>query len=200
MGVPRQVEQLHSFKHVSNIPRHLFARNCRARQMGIQDISTYTSTVVCIPTVVARVFAMLPRYSKSDQILQNFPGTPVFLHEKWSRTGARQSICHLFFQCNAWQGHGRRLQWTHKGYKHLQTTESQLTSDVQDFQNLQEGKKLKHHESLIYCITLAWFRDIAYHEKPKSCMINHVSDWSRLIAHHCFEGEEGREKGLGWNG
>jgi hypothetical protein len=36
--------------------------------MGLQDITTYTSTVECIPTVVARVIAILPRYSKSDEI------------------------------------------------------------------------------------------------------------------------------------
>jgi hypothetical protein len=88
--------------NASNILRHLLARHCCARQMGIQDISTYTSTVECIPTVVERVIAILSRYSKSDQIFLSFPGIPVFSHEKRSRAGARQSFCQLFFPCNAW--------------------------------------------------------------------------------------------------
>jgi hypothetical protein len=78
MGAPidadlRQLEQLFSFKRVSNILRRLFARICFARQMGMQDISPYTSTVEFIPTVVVRVIAILPRYFKYDQIFQNFP-------------------------------------------------------------------------------------------------------------------------------
>jgi hypothetical protein len=94
------------FKRVPNILRHLLlARNCCVLQIGIQDISTYTSTVECIPTVVERVIAILPRYSKSDQIFLSFPGIPVFSHEKRSRTGARQSFCQLFFPTP-----GRRLQ------------------------------------------------------------------------------------------
>jgi hypothetical protein len=109
MGAPRELEQLHSFKRVSEILRHLWQGTVVPLD-GLQDITTYTSTVECIPTVVARGIAILPRYSKSDQIFQNFRIIPVFSHEKWSRTGARQSFCQLFFPCNAWQTTSNELQ------------------------------------------------------------------------------------------
>lgn len=40
-----------------------------------------------------------------------------------------------------------------------------------------------NHESRIWLITLAWFRDTTNHKHPKSRMINHSYHWSRVIAH-----------------
>jgi hypothetical protein len=96
MGAPRQVEQLHSFKRVSDIPRHLFARKCCARLMGIQEISTYTSMIVCIPTVVARFIAILPGYSKSDKIIQTFQELQCF----HSKRGQEQGLGKAFATCS----------------------------------------------------------------------------------------------------
>jgi hypothetical protein len=143
------MEQFHSFKCVPNILRHLFARNCFARQMGVQDISTNTSTLESIPTVVERVIAILPdnpdliRYSKAFQVFQCF-------HTKSGQEqGLGRAFASFFFACNDFKS-------THKGYKHLQITQSQLTTDVQDFQKLQEGEKLSsgitdllHHSGMI---------------------------------------------------
>jgi hypothetical protein len=136
MGAPRRLKQLLSFKRVSDILRHLL-QGTVVPSDGLQDITTYTSTVECIPTVVARVIAILPRCSKSDQTFQNFPGIPVFSHEKWSRTGARQSFCQLFFPCNAWQTSSNELTKDASTFKQQNHSQPQM---LRTFRNCEKAR------------------------------------------------------------
>jgi hypothetical protein len=108
MGAPRHLEQLHSCKRDSDIlPGLHLLQGAVVPSDGLQDITTYTSTVECIPTVVARVIAILPRYSKSDQIyFKTFQVSQCF-HTK---SGQEQGLGRAFVSCSYHATPGRRLQ------------------------------------------------------------------------------------------
>jgi hypothetical protein len=150
MGAPRQLEQLHSFKRVYDILPHLL-QGTVVPSDGLQEITTYTSTVECIPTLVARVIAMLPRYSKSDQIFQNFPGIPVF----YTKRGQEQGLGRAFVSCSFHATPGRRLQMNSQRIQAPSNNRITANHRCSGLSEPARRQETEHHESLICCITLA---------------------------------------------
>jgi hypothetical protein len=150
MGAPCQLEQLHSFKCLSNILRYR-NQNCCARQMGVQDISTYTSTAECIPKYLQESLLYLPdipnliTYSKPFQVYQCFD----------MKSGLEQGLGRVFASCSFHAMLGRRLQMNSQRIQALSNNRFTANHRCSGQSEAARRQETEHHESLICSITLA---------------------------------------------
>jgi hypothetical protein len=88
-------------------------------------------------------------------MFQSFPGIRVFSHKN-SRKLKNRGWTELLLAVFSMQCLADGFERAHKGYKHLQTTESQLNTDVQGFRSCKKARNwtsritdLLHHAGMI---------------------------------------------------